>query len=235
MEPAAAATTTRQSISRNRKRSGTRRPVLSNSSTKEKSETFLTFESFKAKVEKESGMPIKILRSDPGEQQSSKKLLAEIVKWSIHVLNRSPTFSVQNQTPEEAWSGRRPSVEHFRIFGCIAYAHVPYPKRNKLDEKEEKCIFLGVCEQSKVYKLYNLITKKVVINREVFNEVEFWNHENCKSEQRIQVDFEDGDEVIGQQVETNDEAIVIQEISPVDAVERPQQVKKGLVGCKTMW
>ena len=33
--------------------------------------------------------------------------------------------------------------------------------------KEKKCIFLGVSDQSKAYKLYNLITKKIVINHNV--------------------------------------------------------------------
>ncbi|KAL0287793.1 UNVERIFIED_CONTAM: Retrovirus-related Pol polyprotein from transposon TNT 1-94 [Sesamum angustifolium] len=241
----------------------------------EKSETFSTFKNFKAKVEKEAGMSIKILRSDRGGEYNSqefenfceeygikrqltaaytpqqngvserknrtimnmvrsmlkssgvqKNCWPEAVKWSIHVLNRSPTFSVQDQTPEEAWSGRKPSVEHFRIFGCIAYAHVPDPKRSKLDDKGEKCIFLGVCEKSKAYKLYSPITKKVFISRDVFNEAEFWNHEKCKPEQRIQVDFEDGDEATSQQVETNNEVVDTPEIPPVGAVERAQRVKQ---------
>ena len=60
-----------------------------------------------------------------------KSFWPKAVNWSIHVLNRSPTFSVQNMTPGEAWKGRRPAVDHFRIFGCIAYAHVPEVKRKK--------------------------------------------------------------------------------------------------------
>ena len=99
----------------------------------------------------------------------------EAVIWSIHILNRSPTLVVQNVTPEEAWNGRKPSVNHFRIFGCIAYAHIPDQKRKKLDEKGEKCIFLGVSEMSKAYKLYNPITKKIVISRDIiFDEGSFW-------------------------------------------------------------
>lgn len=82
-------------------------------------------------------------------------------------MNRSPTISVKNMTPEEAWSGRRPSVDHFQIFGCIAYTHVPDEKRKKLDDKSEKCIFLGVSEASKAYKLLNPLTKKIVISRDV--------------------------------------------------------------------
>ena len=52
-------------------------------------------------------------------------------------------------TPQEAWSGKKPAVDHFRIFGCIAYAHVPDEKRKKLEDKILKCVFLGVSETSK--------------------------------------------------------------------------------------
>jgi len=37
----------------------------------------------------------------------------EAVNLSIHILNRSPTLAVQNMTREEAWSGRKPAVDHF--------------------------------------------------------------------------------------------------------------------------
>ena len=91
-------------------------------------------------------------------------------------MNRSPTFAVQDMTPEEAWSGRRPIVDHFRIFGCIAYAHIPDVKRKKLDDKGEKCVFLGVSDYSKAYKLYNPVTKKIVISRDViFDEENTWS------------------------------------------------------------
>ncbi|RDY10867.1 hypothetical protein CR513_04540, partial [Mucuna pruriens] len=34
-------------------------------------------------------------------------------------------------TLEEAWSGQRLVVDHFKIFGCVAYAHIPNQKRTK--------------------------------------------------------------------------------------------------------
>ncbi|OMO52806.1 Integrase, catalytic core [Corchorus capsularis] len=64
-----------------------------------------------------------------------KTFLLEAVNWSIHILNRSPTLAVQNITSEEAWYKMRPNVYHFRIFGCIAFAHIPDTKRKKLDDK----------------------------------------------------------------------------------------------------
>ena len=54
-----------------------------------------------------------------------------------------------------------------RVFGCIAYAHVPDQLRKKLDIKGEKCIFIGYSDESKAYKLYNPSTKNVIINRDV--------------------------------------------------------------------
>ena len=105
-----------------------------------------------------------------------KSFWPEAVNWSIHVLNRSPTFSVQNMTLEEAWSGRKPTVDNFKIFGCIAYAHVPDEKMKKLDDKGEKCVFLRVSEASKAYKLFNPLTKKIVTSRDViFDEESTWN------------------------------------------------------------
>ena len=70
-------------------------------------------------------------------------------------------------TPEEAWSGLQPAVDHFRIFGCIVYSHILDQKRKKLDDKGKKWIFLGVSDQSKAYKLYNPKTKKILVSRDV--------------------------------------------------------------------
>ena len=76
-------------------------------------------------------------------------------------------------TPQEAWSGDKPSVSHLKFFGCIAYAQVHETKRKKLDDCGEKCIFIGYSEESKAYKLYNSLTNKVVVSRDViFSEEE---------------------------------------------------------------
>jgi len=68
------------------------------------------------------------------------------------------------------------NVSHFRVFGCVAYAHMPKERRGKLDDKGEECIFTHYNEKSKAYKLYNPITKKTIISKDVvFNEQQSWN------------------------------------------------------------
>ncbi|KAL4351723.1 hypothetical protein GQ457_06G023180 [Hibiscus cannabinus] len=101
---------------------------------------------------------------------------AEAVNWAVHVLNRSPTLTVQNMTPEEAWSGKRPSVGYFRVFGCVAHVHVGATHRTKLDTRSLACVFLGVSEESKAYRLYDPISKRIIISRDVvFEEDCGWN------------------------------------------------------------
>ena len=91
-------------------------------------------------------------RSMLKEKHLPNEYWGEALACSIYILNRSPTKSVKNKVPQEAWSGRSCSVAHLRIFGCVAYAHVPKELRKKLDDKSEKYIFLGYSNQSKAYK-----------------------------------------------------------------------------------
>ena len=91
----------------------------------------------------------------------------EAVRCSVYLLNKSPTVTVQDKIPEEAWSGTKTSVSHLRILCSVAFAHKPDELRRKLDKKSERCIFIGYSEQHKEYKLYNLITKKLVVCRDV--------------------------------------------------------------------
>ena len=64
----------------------------------------------------------------------------------------------------------------FKSFGCVTYAHVPDELRKKLDNKGQKCIFVGYSEDTKAYKLYDHVTRKVIIIRDVqYVENESWD------------------------------------------------------------
>jgi hypothetical protein len=45
--------------------------------------------------------------------------------------------------------------------------HVPDSKRVKLDANSLKCILLGVSEESKAYSLFDPISNKIIISRDV--------------------------------------------------------------------
>lgn len=83
------------------------------------------------------------------------------------ILNNSPTLSVKDMTSEEAWSGVKPPVHNFNVFGCVAFVHISDVHGKKLDAKSINCVHLGVSEESKSYKLYEPIEKKILIRKDV--------------------------------------------------------------------
>jgi hypothetical protein len=115
-------------------------------------------------------------RSLLGEKCVSNLFWVEAVACSIYLLNRSPTTSLKMKVLQETWSGKKLNVVHLGTFGCIALAHIPSKLRKKLDDRSEKCIFVGYSETSKAYGLYNLISKKLILSRDVkFLENRLWS------------------------------------------------------------
>ncbi|KAG6498897.1 hypothetical protein ZIOFF_038648 [Zingiber officinale] len=131
-------------------------------------------------------------------------------------LNVSPK-RIGDITPEEAWSLRKPKVDHLHIFGSIAYVKIQEENRTKLEDKSQKCIILGYCENASGYKLYNPITQKLVVSRDVeFDAEQTWNWNNNNNDDMKQISFEEdykekedkqGEEVSSpQQVDTQSES-----------------------------
>lgn len=80
---------------------------------------------------------------------ASKKNWVEVVSTAVYLLNCSPTKAVNGKTPYEAWHWRKPNVGHLKVFGSIAYAHIPYEKRRKLNDKNIKRILWAIMMKQK--------------------------------------------------------------------------------------
>lgn len=92
----------------------------------------------------------------------------DAIMCANYVLNRSPTKALKTITPCEAWTGCKPAISHMRVFGCLAYAHVPSQTWHELEDKAIKCIFIGYSSKNKGYRLYQPLTDKVIVSRDVF-------------------------------------------------------------------
>jgi transposase InsO family protein len=76
----------------------------------------------------------------------------EVVVTTVYILNRSPTKALNGRTSYEAWHGRKPTVSHLRVFGCLAFGkelgHI-----GKLDDKSTPGVFIGYAEGSNAYRI----------------------------------------------------------------------------------
>ncbi len=57
----------------------------------------------------------------------------KVVNTTVYIKNRCLTKALDSNTPQEAWSGKKPDVSHLRIFGCKTFTHVPDEERTKLE------------------------------------------------------------------------------------------------------
>ena len=138
---------------------------------------------------------------------------AEAVSTAAYLRNRSPTSALENMTPHQAWYGRKPGVEHLRVFGSTAYVHISKDSRKKLDSKTRKCILVGYGSVRKGYRLYDRATSQVLFSRNVrFDEQERTGSTPGKetggepgpAQNVLELDLDDGSET-----EENEEGIEI--------------------------
>lgn len=87
------------------------------------------------------------------------------LETAIYLLNRVPTKSLL-KTPYEAWTNKKPSVRHLKIWGCPA--HVKKQSADKLESRTNKCFFVGYPKETIGYYFYNPDEQKVFVSRNAF-------------------------------------------------------------------
>ncbi|GLU10855.1 hypothetical protein SLE2022_276360 [Rubroshorea leprosula] len=157
------------------------------------------------------------------EKKLPKSFWAEAVYTIIYLLNGLPTKVVKGMTPIEAWYGKKPSADHLKVFGSICYKHVPIAKRGKLDETTEIGIFIGYATQAKGYKVYDPISKKVNVHKDVvFYESAHWNWDAGKIEKGSNKQCEAGSDVVSsfEIAKVDDDSLVSKTKSPAEIYAR---------------
>jgi len=71
-------------------------------------------------------------------------------------MNRVLIRPILKKTPYELFNGRKPNINHLRVFGC-SYFVLNNGKENlgKFDEKADLGIFIGYSLISHTYRIYN--------------------------------------------------------------------------------
>ena len=74
------------------------------------------------------------------------KFWAEAIKCASYIQNRVPHKQLDGMTPFKTWSGHKPDVTHFKIFGLKAWARIPTKRRKALQPQSQECLFVGYFE-----------------------------------------------------------------------------------------
>lgn len=63
--------------------------------------------------------------------------------------------------------GYKPSLEHLKVFGCIAFFYIPKQHRNKLEPRGEIGIMVGYARSRNGYRIYDIKNQKIIEERTV--------------------------------------------------------------------
>ncbi|GJT92397.1 ribonuclease H-like domain-containing protein [Tanacetum coccineum] len=86
---------------------------------------------------------------------------AEAVNTACYVLNRVLVTKPQMKTPYEILMGRSPNISFMRPFGCPLTILNTLDQLGKFDGKSEEGYLLGYSTNSKGFRVYNRVTRKV--------------------------------------------------------------------------
>lgn len=97
----------------------------------------------------------------------------ECVLTAVYLINRTPTLTLDNETPFFRFFKTQPWLHHLQVFGCRAFTKIN-SKTPKLGPQSIAGVFLGYSYHSKGYKILYPSTKQILVSRDVtFNEEEF--------------------------------------------------------------
>lgn len=90
---------------------------------------------------------------------------------ATYLINKMPMQNLNWKSPFEILTHKAPSYDHLRTIGCLCYATINKPHKNKFAPKSTRCVLLGYPPNQKGYLLYDLQTKSIFSCRDVtFNE-----------------------------------------------------------------
>ena len=92
---------------------------------------------------------------------------AETVATAAYVRNRMVHSNLEDGVPEGIWTERQASVKHLKVFGCLAYAHLPSQGRRKLDPRARTCIFVGYSNRTRGYRLWDPTIRDIIYTKHV--------------------------------------------------------------------
>lgn len=137
-------------------------------------------------VERRNRTVAAMTRSFLKESKLPSCMWGEAVRHSVYVLNRLPTRDLDGTTPYEAWGGKKPDLVHIKVFGCVAVMKILSVHVKKLDDRGRKVVYLGREPGTKGCRLYDPISKKIQVSRDVvFREKEFWVWENDTEQEAV--------------------------------------------------
>ncbi|KAG7586548.1 Zinc finger CCHC-type [Arabidopsis thaliana x Arabidopsis arenosa] len=93
---------------------------------------------------------------------------------AVYLINRMPTPLLSMQSPFQKLFGSPPNYEKLRVFGCLCFPWLRPYTRHKLEDRSQRCVFIGYSTSQSAYFCLHPPTARVYVSRHVqFDEETF--------------------------------------------------------------
>jgi hypothetical protein len=100
-------------------------------------------------------------------KQVDQRLWGEACRSAVYLINRTPHRNTEQKTPYERLFNKKPDISHLRVFGSVAYAHIPKEHRDgKFGGHRRMGIFVGYPDGTKAWKFFDPESSKLFVARE---------------------------------------------------------------------
>jgi hypothetical protein len=108
--------------------------------------------------------------------RTPRRFWADAISTACYISNRIFLRSILHLTPFELRFGHKPSVSHFRPFGCKCFV-LKYGNLDKFESRSFDGILLGYTPHGRSYRVYNFETNTVIESCDVtFDETAPYPH-----------------------------------------------------------
>jgi len=106
-------------------------------------------------------------------------MLPYVIVHSLHLINRLPSYVIQNKCPYELLYDNMPNLSNIKVIGCLYFASTLDQNSHKLDPRVRKCIFLGFKHRTKGYVVMDVLSKEIFVSQNlIFYKTYFYDLSN---------------------------------------------------------
>ena len=150
-----------------------------------------------------------------------KSFWGEAVRTAVYTINRLPSSAIDGKMPAELFYGRKVDIGNMRVFGSLAYSHIPKEdRRGKLADRSKPTVMVGYVANG--YRLWDPAKRKIITSRSVrFDETKLGIKETKTEDWKVTIDTSTPDDEIMQQ---NDDEIA--EDNEGESLRRSDRVRR---------
>jgi hypothetical protein len=112
-------------------------------------------------IEQKNHTLVKMARTMLDEHRTPRHFWVDAISTACYISNRNFLCSILHLTPFELHFGRKPSISHFRPFGCKCFV-LKCGNLNKFESRSFDGILLGYTPHGRSYRVYNIETNIIV-------------------------------------------------------------------------